>query len=339
MKASPQAIGFYDLEKLSDCELSGLASKIAFAQWLPDELPTRAVIVGRFYHDLMESETRSRANNEDYEFVRSLISKYRTEIITHSRLRGLGDPGTWKEINDAAKSYLLSNFDHEQPTDSRRVKDKLYSKSGFFVGKPDLLFIAADNAELKEFKSSLIYSDGDLVQKHIRQLKFYAYLVFENFDVSSVTASLIGLAGHEAPIRISKDDAMQFGRESEAKVAGAWSRIRAAKHPGEVAMTGAWCKYCSLRPACNSFQNDQMSNAEFDGYRFLRGKLLEVSGANNAPIANFDGFTVTFPALTGVSSAALSALKGKRVLTTNCRGSSKTFEATIRSQVIEVSDD
>lgn len=331
-----ESIGFYELEKLSDCELSGLAHRISFADWVPDELPSRAVIVGRFYHDLMESDFKSQANNEDYEFVRFLISKYRVEISSNPRLKSLGDPGTWKEINEAAKAYLQSNSGKSGRNATDSEVKKLYSKSRLLVGKPDFLRIAENKAELREFKSSEIYSEGDLVEKHLRQIKYYAYLVFENFEVTLVSASIVGLAGHEVPFQITKEDALAFGEECENKVKEAWKKIRSSTNPQELAVIGSWCKHCSLKPACTTFQQNQMLNEDFNGHRTIRGILQRVTGSENSPKAHFEGFSVTFPTATGVRNSILSALIGKPIITTNCRGSNHTFEASIRSQVIEV---
>ncbi len=322
-------IGFYDLEKLRSCTLSGIARHLGFGVELEDEIPTRQVIIGRFYHDLMESGT------QDYNLCITTLEKYRKLINDTPNLRSLGDPAHWREINEAANVYL-SRGPARVPTVGKGTGNlrKLTSKSGRFVGKPDMLAIDGNSARLSEFKSSRILEDGSPNPKHVRQLLFYSYLIYQNFEVTCVIAKLQGLNNEEIIREILPDEANAFGRECE-EIFDIATRAVDKGNTSEFSVAGSHCTECRLRPLCAKFKAIQFHEAQFDGFRCITGNVTQSNNSegqrNTFSVGNH---LLIFPLKLADLALSFSRLVGTTVTVSNCRGNSSPFEATYRSQFV-----
>ncbi|MBK8204964.1 MAG: PD-(D/E)XK nuclease family protein [Bdellovibrionales bacterium] len=335
--------GFYDIEKLRACILSGASSLLSYGKWLPQELQTRPIIVGKFYHDLMDL-TFGMESSDPYEAMLAVLEKYRKIIMQDPNLKWMGDPCSWREINDAANSFLKGPLKVRlgQPETTKRIKNKLYSKSRLLIGSPDYLLVSDKKADLWEFKSSRIYTDGQLIQKHNRQVLYYAYLTYENFDVDIIHSRIIGLSGEESSLAITRELAKDFGAKCEELVKSALSLIDENRSKEAYANPGyPQCNECGVRAICYPFRSIQMNTAEFDGFRVISEKITKVEngigGSFNIELNN--DVRVAFPKTLNRSAPQYESMVGKKVLITYCKGSKSPFEASVRSQVIEVSNE
>lgn len=328
--------GFYDLEKISHCVLSGTASKIGFGKWTPEDPPTKQVIIGRFYHDLMESEYKDSNSNEDYEYCIKLIEKYNALAANYPSLKILGKVSGWKEINAAARMYLEGNFrGRKRAVDvSPNMKGNLYSQSKLLIGKPDSLKIDGTKGFLTEFKSTSIYKDEVVQEKYVRQLKYYSYLVFSNFDVTVIECKLISLNGHEVLVPISKEEAMLYGKECEDLAVSTWEKLDQTSDLLSLSTPGnPQCKECRIKAACRTFLSTQDDQVELEGFRVAKGILKAIEDNENSFKLILSDCEIQIQNVSDTQKSDLKNLQGKEIVISNCKGNKGKFHSTLNSVI------
>lgn len=329
-------LGFYELEKAKKCALSAFQEYLGIGKHLPRELPTRPILVGLFFHTLMEKDTSQLDGNEDYDFCIDQVRNLETMVLDNPRLRWMGTPSTWKEINSAANAFLSQEGTYSDRQKSRRITNKLTSKSGVLVGRPDYLRISGNEADIREYKSAHIYAEGTTTEKHVRQILYYAYLIFQNFEVERVKGRIIGLAGHESPREILRQEANNVGSQYEEIVQSIASRVDATSALGELASPGSpQCIECSIRSECPAFLKIQFSDEAFNNFRVIRGNLDKVSLNGHNIVLGIDDAEVVIRPNIGISIAEMESLLNHPIIVTYCRTSTDQAEATHRSQIIK----
>lgn len=328
-------MGFYDVERAKRCPLSAFGIFLGIGVNLPRELPTRPILVGLFFHTLMEKDTSKFEGNQDYDFCEDQVRKLEKTVLENPRLKWMGSPSTWKEINTAANAFLANGFKSTGSVKSQRIS-KLSSKSGMLTGRPDFLRITGDSADLWEFKSANIYSEGNTVEKYLRQIFYYAYLIFQTFEVKRVNGRIVGLTGHESPKEILRKDAEQIGLEYENIIQSIVQKIDDASSLEDLAVPGLpQCLECSIRSECPSFLRVQYENEAFNSFRVIRGVLNTVSVNGTNIVLDISGRTIVILPILGINISEMEALLNQSTIVTHCRTSSEKVEATYRSQIIK----
>lgn len=246
---------------LQQCTAKGLVHMLALDGQLPEPLPTRGTLVGRFHHQLMElaatvsSEAELDARTED------AIAVLQQEVARWPHLRKAGSVSGWKEVN-ASASLAMRAFAMRGARNGcgpNRVEHMLRSQDGLLLGRPDSFRIVAGSAILREYKSGSIRGKmGSIKETYLDQLTFYAVLIFDNYDVESVVGSLESLGGDRHDIEIRREQAQEFAQRVIGVVAAVNQRARSARSLADLANPSQdACSYCAVRSICVRFKSTQ----------------------------------------------------------------------------------
>jgi hypothetical protein len=240
---------------------------------LPNPILTRAALVGRFYHRVMELAVVTRDEVELEALIETEIKLVQSEAIKWPHLRRAGTVSGWDEVNAAAAHAMRlckAGKNAGSLATLRRVEHTLRSQDGLLIGKPDRYTIVASNAFLEEYKSGAIRDDlGIAKARFLDQLRFYAVLIFDNHEVETVTGSIQSLTGDTFNTTLERADSIEFASRLATYVEDVNSRVRAGQTPSEFANTsGNACTYCSAHSICQRFKEEQ-DRIELEGEQYL----------------------------------------------------------------------
>jgi hypothetical protein len=170
-----------------------------------------------------------------------------------------------------------------------RVEKELKSKDGRLVGRPDFFRISGAGATVREYKTGGIRNDkGGICADYLDQVTLYAALIFDNFDVQTVEASLESLDGDRHETTIDRKAARDFSERVGETLATANELARSARSLADLARPSAnACSYCQSRTLCTSFKGRQ-DGLGLKGDQFLTEGTAESISArpgNNGLIA------------------------------------------------------
>jgi len=246
---------------LQQCLLKGVIDICELDGPLPEQLPTRATLVGRFHHRVMELAASSQSDASLEEAIEAEIALVQSEAAKWPHLRRAGSVSGWDEVNaSAALALRTASWRKADNTAALRlVEHTLRSRDGLLIGKPDRYTIVDRSAFLKEYKSGAIRDDaGALKAAYLDQLSFYTVLIFDNYDVDSVMGAVESLSGDVLTNVFDREDAVEFAERILSFVKEANVKVRAAETASEIASASAdACTYCAAQSVCQRFKAEQ----------------------------------------------------------------------------------
>lgn len=274
------AVSFYEYLYLNECILKGMKKNIILDMALPDTPPTKAILVGRFHHTIMEYIYKAETISEFHTIIENEIDSLQQEVLKWHYFRNSGSVRGWIEINKSA-SFALRAFKRKTAGNegiNAKIESSLISKDKILIGRPDLYSIHDSIGILKELKSSsLLDSLGNLKTEYHEQILFYSILLFDNFEITKVEGSLESLHGEIFKMIISRDEAEKKRELILANLAKANEQIRGAKSLLDIsAPSNSACRTCAKKLICNGFKKMQMSLDFVNDEFVIDGTMISV---------------------------------------------------------------
>jgi len=285
-------IGFYSFYNSCRCILKGCNDNLVLDQPLFSEQVTRASLIGRFYHEIMEEISRIDCVEKFKDHIEICIRKYQLEVGCNPHFRTSGGFGGWREVNVAA-SRAIERFRTKGNgiffSEEMGIEQTLISNNGRFVGRPDFFAIKNNECRLSELKSSSIREEnGKLKDEYSRQILFYSFILFHNFQIQSVRALLESMLGDSETLIISKEEAEDYYKECCEKLVMINERISSTQIQQIERLTNpskSECTYCIKNIICPAFKSKQLS-LKLDGAHFIVSGILK-NNNQKAPHANY----------------------------------------------------
>lgn len=290
MESLPRIVGKRELSKLSfqqliavrQCVLKGMADALDLSGPLPEPLPTRAALIGKFHHRALELACEVTTASQVLSQLEEEISRLQSVVDSWPHLRRAGAVSGWNEINESvvmAVRMVRSGL----ARDSRRISGaerRLNSTDGLLVGQPDFFSIVDGRCKLKEFKTSSLRDEtGAIRREYEDQLLFYAVLLYDCFAVHAVVATLESMRGETVEREITRAQANAFKGEVLRILQSANENIRGAESVDQLATPSAGaCEYCDKKPLCRRFKEQQYVIALRPGAYVIDG-IVETLGS------------------------------------------------------------
>jgi PD-(D/E)XK nuclease superfamily len=319
-------VTFYQWLALERCAFKGLLAFLELDGSLPDPIPTRASLVGTFYHRAMEVAVTAKTEAEVEQILESEINKLQSTVSRWPHLRRAGSVSGWDEINNAftLATQMASNRHTVGSVDSVLVEKELCSTNGVLIGRPDYFLVARDRAKLLEYKSSKIRDEcGGPSEDHINQLRFYSALIVDSYDVVQIDARIESLSGDSYEVVITRKEAKEFA----ARVAATIEVVnRSAAQDREFTHltkpSNENCAFCESRILCAPFKREQ-DRIGLEGENFvLEGVIKKCdldSALNIAAVTVADDYRKALVTLMVPTSGCEKIGVGLRTLIVNLR--------------------
>lgn len=234
------------------------------------------MLVGRFHHRMMELAERVTSIEEVDTHTDFEIGKLQNIVSATPSLRRLGSVSGWDEINVSVKAAIRivrSTSVHTPPKVTHTETD-LHSSDRRLVGRPDYFAIHSDVAELKDYKTGTLRTpEGTLIQRNVDQLRFYSALLFDNFSISSVAGTIIGLNGDRCDLPITSEDASLVGKLARHALADA-NRMLDRDIFTLAAPSSTACNHCRLQLVCPAFRSAQTDLTFDDSQMLVHGAVV-----------------------------------------------------------------
>lgn len=281
-------VGFYNYLALKECILKGMNKNLSTSSPLPSDPPSKSALLGQFHHKVMELVSKCVTRTDLVEAIEVAISNLQLEVDHWPHLKA-GSVSGWDEVNyyaiAAQKSFLKKDPNNNVTVlGSERT---LYSFDKLLLGRPDHFTIADGNAKLKELKTSSLNDDENKIrEEYVEQILFYSVLLFDNYKVSTVYASLESPRSEKYEREISKDQAESFRKIVTDKIYSANKLIKSAGNVDQLAKPSkAACETCQKKYICNPFKADQLNlNLEKDNY-VLEGEIKTITNDDSQKIS------------------------------------------------------
>lgn len=241
------SVGFYEFKRILNCPFGGLAEHKAIEYGkLPETLPNKQLIVGKVFHELMEQAVKVVDRNQLLVFAKSLTDKYQAEYLSYISSKKLGPISGWSEVGKALSSAIKS-FSNRQRVSDKKIRN-LLSKNNRFKGIPDKYYIDGDDAFLSEYKSSSLYMDGKIKNEYLEQVKYYAYLLKQNYtNLKTVNICIISLSEEKYDFIMTEGEIAKY----EVEINNLYESLLGREF--EQAFLLDNCMHCQKRPICIDF--------------------------------------------------------------------------------------
>jgi PD-(D/E)XK nuclease superfamily len=255
-------VTFYEWRSLTQCVLKGMSKALTLSSPLPQEPPTREVLIGRFHHAVMHLAATANSHRELANGVEAQIEAMQAEVDGWPHLRKYGSVSGWDAVN-ASATLALSRSPSGKTADPNAIaasEGALISKDGQCSGRPDAFVIRGTSAILREYKSGSIRDQmtGAIKDEYTDQLYFYAGLICDHYPVDTVTGRLESLTGDITETLIDRASATAFGLRVRGDIRNANERIRAASAPQELAaVSKEACNHCDKQLLCHKYRREQ----------------------------------------------------------------------------------
>jgi hypothetical protein len=160
-------VSFYQLKALHECRLKGIRSNLRLTVSLPEAIPTKALMVGRFHHKAMELARTCLTINDLREALETAIASLEESAARHRNVLPRSRVSGWNEINDSfvlAVEVFRRRAGGDLTGKGVSVEKSLNSADGLFVGKPDLYVTEGDDATVIEFKTTALRSETGAIR-------------------------------------------------------------------------------------------------------------------------------------------------------------------------------
>jgi hypothetical protein len=282
-----RALGFYDFYSLDQCLLKAMpfSKTLQIDISFPPTPPTKTILVGQFYHRLNELLSVKKTKSDFLDAAEVEIDSLQKQVNQWPQHSKLGSVSGWKEVNLAVIKTVKFYSESKPKTNVDRVlgvEKTLSSKNGYFSGRPDFFIILGDIAILKEYKSSSIWNEkGEVRQEYLEQLRFYSMLLFDNFKIQSVSASLISLNGSEYDVNFERAPIEEYLDLATNKVVEANGILKKSRHSRQLAKPSKdSCQYCIKRSICSKFKVTQFEIGLTTDEFVIDGNITEIITAN-----------------------------------------------------------
>lgn len=203
-----------------------------------------------------------------------------SEVDSFPHLK-LGSVSGWDEINQCAVSALqaFSKLKKHAGSSFLGSEKKLVSKDEILVGKPDFFMIMDGTAYLKEYKTSSLFEvTGEIKAEYKEQVLFYAVLLYENFSINNVFATLISTRDGNYKIEISQENAFKFKADVYESIQKANEKISIVNTPQKLSRPNhEACRFCEKKIICRLFKKNQKNLELTKDVFILEGKVISVS--------------------------------------------------------------
>jgi len=204
------------------------------------------------------------------------IERLQNIVSATPQLRRFGSVSGWDEINASVTTTIrtVRSSSLHAPPRLPYTEIDLYSTDRLLVGRPDYFAIHSDAAELKDYKTGYLRTpEGAPIQSNVDQLRFYSALLFDNFSISSVSGTVVGLNGDRFELLITPKDAALVATEAKqarAEANGLLGRdIFSLASPSSTA-----CNHCRLQLVCSEYRSAQSELTLDDGQILLDGRVV-----------------------------------------------------------------
>lgn len=254
-------VGFYRLMSLRQCIFKAMSTNLSLICPLPEEPPTRATLVGRFHHRVMNFASYC-TSVEELEFnIENQIVELQKEVDVYLTARRLGSVSGWPEVNRSATASLKWFGDRTPSAQGIDVSSELElrSRSNLFTGRADYVRRMKKSAELIDFKSSsLVDAAGKPKKEYLDQLFFYSSLLFDQYELDEIYCTLRSLSAEAFSWTVSREEGARFLEvaTNDLKIANRRVESAAVIEDLESPSTAA-CTYCNKKPICLGFQREQ----------------------------------------------------------------------------------
>jgi hypothetical protein len=256
-------VGFYQWTDLRACILKATNNNLLVEGTLEPSPPNRAILVGKFFHRVMELSARLSSERDLEAGIERSIAELQTQVIDLGVDDNLGRVSSWRNVNKAA--VLAMDAFRRRSSSALPVvgytEQLLASRSGLLVGKPDSIVMRDRAAWIIEYKSSNpIDENGALRKEYREQLLFYAALAIQNYAIQEIAGVVRSISGAETTYKIDSSDALETLERAELDVRSANAAIDVAQRKDELGRpSAAACESCAKRIICQSFIHQQHS--------------------------------------------------------------------------------
>ena len=272
-------LGFYEFFKMKECALGGISIKkiLIDKDALGVEKINKALIIGNFFHSLMDKALDVDSDKELKAYAQDLLSDYSKKYSDYIKKRKLGNIKSWTEISNslrvALKKYAERSY---EKSNGEQIKGLLVSKNENFKGLPDYLSIHDNKAILVEYKSTNIYEDDVVNPMYLEQIKFYSMLVLDLFDsVDEVKALLVSLNGKKYEVIYKRDEILDYKNECNS----AYETLKKGKIYENLIFDLEKCKFCDKTLFCSEYMKNIVNvDLNIDVFT-INGTVSAIAGA------------------------------------------------------------
>jgi hypothetical protein len=278
-------VTYSQFEALNECALKGVTKVLILDGPLPEQIPTRASLVGRFHHKALELAATVATADELQKRIEQEISLLQEAVSRWPHLRRLGSVSGWDDVNRSASLAERVAANRSGDIRARRgIERELRSRNGALIGRPDYFSISGVAARLREYKTGAIRdSDGEPLVRYVRQLQFYSQLLVDNYGVQEISGSVESLNGDAFERVIGVEEAAEFSNHVLTTIATVNAELRDAPALGGFAHPAPdACECCDAQVICSVFKaSDSLQTAGFEQF-FVEGTVADVEAVTAA---------------------------------------------------------
>jgi len=280
------ALGFYEYYSCLKCPIGGISySKIVSPSEPPEERVTRRLIVGRLYHDVMDLVRHIADRQAFVQSAKDLVVECDEKYFGFLRTQKVRSIGEWPEVTKAIRSGLsaLEHRDVASRSDASLLTGILRSRDDRFHGVPDSLRVSSTEAFLEEYKSTQIYDNGKVNSQYLEQLKFYSFLVSENYStIDSFRCRLISLHGESYDISFTRDDVENYGETLNSN----YLRIQDEVRSGTKCFDMSNCILCGKHGFCEEYAENNTTRSSQEMVFVVRGRVQRSNDSSVIVLSN-----------------------------------------------------
>jgi hypothetical protein len=274
-------LSFYQLEDICQCRLKGLLRLLILNHPMPEAPPSKGALVGIFHHAAMEFAIRVHSLAELDEQIAREINNLRSIVSKWPHLRKHGNVSAWDDINKSASlamRVLLARSSSKRSLE-QRPETTLHSSNGIMMGRPDYFSIDTEVAYLREYKSTPIRDEeGRPIEAHLRQVRFYSTLLFENYPIRQVQAKVESLSGDSYDVQVCRAESDQLLNDVASLRTTVNIEIAATKEMSSLATpTEENCRYCNGQIICQAFKHSNAKKSGPQRAAFVEGTVVNAS--------------------------------------------------------------
>lgn len=346
MEKLPSVVGVEPFERMNFyswlgsryCIFKGLTSNLKLSMPMPVPPPTRAVLVGRFFHKVMESAEQAQSLEALEKQIENLICDVQNVISAEPTFKKSGAVSGWTEINSAA-TRAIEHFQRRLAGNRATwLETTLTSKNQRFSGQPDKFCVKDRQAIVFELKSGKIRDEtGALLTDYLEQVRFYSYLISEQFEITESICQILSLSGDKAAVDLTSDNIRESGERFNDDFKKTNLKIAEAKDLDSLQSPSCEeCLFCAKKIVCRTFIGNQKQLVT-SGNFVVRGQLkaLRILSTSQILVDVLDG-TTSQRCTIEVSASYKDALKqDSEYLFSELGFANGRYQSSARSRIYE----
>jgi len=241
-------LGYYEYRSCLICVFGGLSNnKVLMSGEFPESIPSKQLIIGNIFHNLMDFARKCSEKSELIFYANQLFVQTEREYFDFIKNNKLGSIKSWSEVGNSLRAAINSVSKAQSLFENN--SSLLVSKNNRFRGVPDLYVINGDEVFIREYKSSSLFIDGEIKEEYIDQVKYYAYLIYDNcLELKSFKCEIKSLKGEFFEVFFSQSDLSDYGSQintSYISIQNALSRSNNFEFDN--------CIRCSKKVVCDEY--------------------------------------------------------------------------------------